>query len=49
MVFDAHIAYLFASLSVLFGLTYSISQYLNFKIAQAKSNAKVSAEEVLIS
>ncbi len=36
MILDVHVAYLFASLAVLFGLTYSIGQFLDFKIAQAK-------------
>jgi len=36
MILDVHVAYLVASLSVMFGLTYSIGQFLDYKIEQAK-------------
>lgn len=36
MILDVHVAYLFASLSVLFGLTYSISRFFDYKIQQMK-------------
>ena len=42
MILDVHVAYLIASLSVLFGLTYTIGQFLDYKIEQiskARENA----------
>lgn len=36
MILDVHVAYLVASLSVLFGLTYTIGQFLDYKIEQAR-------------
>jgi len=36
MILDVHVTFLVASLAVLFGLTYSISRVLDYKIAQIK-------------
>jgi len=36
MILDVHVTFLIASLSVLFGLTYSINRILDYKIAQIK-------------
>ena len=36
MILDVHVAFLFAALAVLFGLTYTMNQGLNFMIAKAK-------------
>ena len=36
MILDVHVAYLFAALAVLFGLTYTMNQGLNFMISTAK-------------
>ena len=41
MTLDVHVAYLFAALSVLFGLTYTINQGLNYLISKAKQKNKV--------
>jgi len=36
MILDVHVAYLFAALAVLFGLTYTMNQGLNYMISKAK-------------
>lgn len=36
MILDVDVAYLFAALSVLFGLTYTMNQGLNYMISKAK-------------
>jgi hypothetical protein len=41
MILDVHVAYLFAALAVLFGLTYTINQGLNYMIAKAKQKNEV--------
>jgi len=48
MILDVHVAYLFAALSVLFGLTYSMNQGLNYMISKAKqkNNALNKTNEV---
>lgn len=37
MLLDVHAAYLLASLSVMFGITYTIGKFLDYKITQAKA------------
>ena len=55
MILDVHVAYLVASLSVLFGLTYSIGQFLDYKIDQISKarenavNADQKEAEILVS
>lgn len=57
MILDVHVAFLFAALSVLFGITYTLGQFLNHKIEQAKAKHSdpgqdtdlVEQEEVFIS
>lgn len=44
MILDVHVAYLIASLSVLFGLTYSIGQFLEYKMEQLRK-ARVVTDE----
>ena len=46
MILEVHVAFLIAALTVLFGLTYSIGQFLNFKIDQAKANKEASDAEL---
>lgn len=36
MILDVHVAFLFASLSVLVGITYTVGQFLNRSISGAK-------------
>ena len=50
MILDVHVAYLFAALSVLFGLSYTMNQGLNFMISKAKqrNEALVEAENVAL-
>lgn len=48
MVIDVHVAYLFASLAVVFGVSYSINTILNRKIAALRDkqiNEQVDREE----
>lgn len=45
MILDVHVAYLVASLSVLFGLTYSIGQFLDYKIEQIKKSRAEEASQ----
>lgn len=45
MLLDVHFAYLIAALCVLGGLTYSIGQLLDYKIAQAKQRRANSAAD----
>jgi len=40
MILDVHVAFLFAALAVLFGLTYSMNQGLNYMISKAKQKNK---------
>lgn len=55
MLLDVHAAYLLASLSVMFGITYTIGKFLDYKIAQAKAginlteNSKSSSPNIFIS
>lgn len=57
MILDVHVAFLIAALSVLVGLTYTISQFLDHKIANANAKRNdpgqdtelVDQEEVFIS
>jgi len=54
MILEVHVAYLFASLAVLFGLTYSMSQFLNYKIEKmrkqsASEQKEIKEQEVLVS
>lgn len=39
MLLDVHVAYLLASISVMFGITYTVGKFLDHKIAQAKTRA----------
>lgn len=39
MMLDVHVAYLLASLCVMFGITYTIGKFLDYKISQAKARA----------
>jgi len=45
MILEVHVAYLFASLAVLFGLTYSMSQFLNYKIEKLRKQNAIAQEE----
>ena len=52
MILDVHVAFLFAALAVLFGLTYTMNQGLNFMIAKANQRNEAlrsSGEEDLVS
>jgi len=45
MILDVHVAYLFAALAVLFGLTYTMNQGLNYMISKAKlKNSRLNNE-----
>lgn len=50
MILDVHVAFLFASLSVLFGITYTVGQFLNRCIddAQTKKLAGVDPDTDLV-
>lgn len=41
MILDVHVAYLFAALAVLFGLTYTMNQGLSFMISKAKEKNNI--------
>ena len=47
MMLEVHVAYLFASLSVLFGLTYSMTRVLDYKIKEAQARKQKVAREEL--
>ena len=54
MILDVHVAYLIAGLSVLLGLTYTIGQFLDYKIeklkqAKAAEDSTKTEIEVLVS
>jgi len=46
MILDVHIAFLVAALSVMFGLTFSIGQFLDYKIneVQKRKNQLASSD-----
>jgi len=50
MILDVHVAYLLAALLVMFGLTYSISRFLDHLIAMAKTknSQEINLEELTI-
>jgi len=41
MILDVHVAYLFAALAVLFGLTYTVNQGLNYMISKTRQKNKM--------
>lgn len=42
MILDVHFAFLIASLSVLFGMTYSLGKFLDYKMEQLRASRQTS-------
>jgi len=45
MILDVHVAYLVASLSVLFGITYSVGRFLDIKMEKMREAGQVDQAE----